>query len=196
MKHLFTLCILVCFCAWGRQAFAQEDFAQFRKRYTFERERFAGTNSSEPKRVELPFDTSTQRYDLTADLNKTLDYIPPKIRITKEIEKRKFEGWRVQIYRGRSREEANRAKKISYEMYPNLTAYMEYSAPTYRVRVGDFLDQSEYQSILKRFKRVFPTAISVPAIITIIVDNRDLIEEQEKEKRDKKDNKKEENDDK
>jgi hypothetical protein len=79
-------------------------------------------------------------------------------------------------------------------MYPNLTAYMEYSAPTYRVRVGDFLDQSEYQSVLRRFKRTFPTAISVPAIITIIVDNRDRIEEEEREKYEKKNNPKEDDD--
>jgi hypothetical protein len=46
---------------------------------------------------------------------------------------------------------------------------MEYSAPTYRVRVGDFLEIYEYQPILKRLKREFPTAVAVPALIEIIV---------------------------
>jgi hypothetical protein len=78
-------------------------------------------------------------------------------------------------------------------MFPNLTAYLEYNAPTYRVKVGDFLDPSEFQSILRRFKRIYPTAISVPAIITLIIDNRERIEEEEKERlkeKEKKDEKK------
>jgi hypothetical protein len=190
MKHLFLLsfCLLL-----GRQGFSQENFSVFRAKYNFEREVYAGNTSSEPKRIELPFDTLVQKADFTKDLNAMLDYVPPKVRYTHEIEKRKFEGWRIQIYRGRSREEANNAKKKSYEMFPNLTAYLEYNAPTYRVKVGDFLDPSEFQSILRRFKRIYPTAISVPAIITLIIDNRERIEEEEKERlkeKEKKDEKK------
>jgi len=153
-------------------AFAQEDFEPYRAKYTFERVRFTGSNTGALQRIDLPFDTTAQTQDFTAYLNKTLDYVPPKPKAEATVKKRKFEGWRIQIYRGKSREEASRARNKSYEMFPNLTPYMEYRAPSYRVNVGDFLDQSEYQPILKKFKRVFPLAIATQAIITIIVDNR------------------------
>ncbi len=182
MKH-FALFLLLL--AVGRQGLAQENYAQYRKTYTFEREKFTGNTASEPKRVELPFDSLVQKAHFTADLNRALDYVPVYVAVMKPIEKKKFEGWRIQIYRGRSREDAINAKKVAYEMYPNLNAYMEYSAPTYRVKIGDFLEQSEYPSMLRRLKRTFPTAISVRAIVTIIIDNRDELEEREKRKRDK-----------
>lgn len=176
-------------CGVGRQGLAQETYAQYRTKYTFEREKYTGNTKSTPQKTTLPFDTLAQKADFTATLNKTLDYVPPIIHVVKPIEKKKFEGFRIQIYRGRNREDAINAKKIAYEMYPNLNAYMEYSAPTYRVKVGDFLEQSEYSTILRRLKRSFPTAISVRAIVTIIIDNRDELEEREKRRREKEKNK-------
>lgn len=173
-------------CGLGRQVLAQENYAQYRNKYSFEREKYTGgSSSSTPKQIELPFDSLVQKAHFTAELNKTLDYVPQIVQVLKPIDKKKFEGFRIQIYRGRNREDAINAKKIAYEMYPNLNAYMEYSAPTYRVKVGDFLEQTEYSSILRRLKRSFPTAISVRAIVTIIIDNRDEIAEREKRKREK-----------
>ncbi len=168
------------------QGLAQEDYSKYRNKYSFEPERFAGTNTGALQRIELPFDTTSQTQHFTAALNTVLDFIPKRERYEKIIEKRRFEGWRIQIYRGKSREEASRARNKSYEMFPNLTPYLSYSAPTYRVNVGDFLEPIEYQSILKKLKRVFPKSIATQAIITIIVDNRDNEKDKEGEDDDKK----------
>ena len=179
--------VLVCLAFGISHAIAQknssamnDDFASYRPQYTFEREQFAGTNTGEVKRMMLPLDTTSQKRDFTAYLNKILDEIPVVATLAKIVEKKKFEGYRIQIYRGRSREEASRARNKSYEMFPNLTPYLEYRAPTYRVNVGDFLEPSEYLPYLKKFKRVFPLALPSPAIITIIVDRREDPQEEKK----------------
>lgn len=175
----FTLLLLFAFSQ--TQGFAQDDFSNYRTKYNFERERFTGTNTGELQKIVLPFDTTIQKQDFTAYLNKTLDFIPKRDKIKIPF-KRNFEGWRIQIYRGKNREDALRARNKSYEMFPNLTPYMVYRAPTYRVHVGDFLDPSEYQSIFKKLKRVFPLAIVTQDIITIIVDTRDDDEPKEEKK--------------
>lgn len=146
-----------------------DDLATYRTKYEYKRESFEGKSKIEE--IILPFDSASQRYDMTLALNKSLDYVYKPAYKT-DFERKKYEGYRVQIYRGRSREEASKARQRSYELFPNLTPYFIYSAPTYRVRVGDFLEAYEYQPVLKRFKKEFPDAISVPDIVNIVIDNR------------------------
>jgi len=158
---------LLCF----QILFAQnEDFSIYRPKYTFERELLK--EKGKVLEITLDSDSLAQKTDITALINKWLDYIPPVYVGIKGNFKR-IEGWRVQIYRGRSREEASKARQRSYEIFPNATPYMMYSSPTYRVRVGDFLEPHEYQALLKRLKRTFPNAVAVPDIVNIVLLKRD-----------------------
>ncbi|MEO1654271.1 MAG: hypothetical protein AAFU64_12060, partial [Bacteroidota bacterium] len=59
------------------------------------------------------------------------------------------------------RELASKARQRCYDLFASkLTPYMTYSAPTYRVRVGDFLEPHEYAPYLKILKAEFPKARS------------------------------------
>lgn len=149
---------------------AQEDFAQYRKHYDYEREVYTGDNPDQILEVYLEYDSTTQKFDITERLHVMLDYIPKVIK--KPYEKKELAGWRIQIYRGRSREAASRARERCYNLFQNrVTPYLTYSAPTYRVKVGDFLERYEYADILKALRREFPDAIPVPDKVNIIVRN-------------------------
>ena len=181
MRYFFTSLFILSNLV-SAKAQVSEDFGKYLVSYYFEREKYIGSDNTKPKEIVIPFDSTVQKSHITQALDTYMDYIPPVVEYRFKQRRQKFEGWRIQIYRGKSREAAQRAKQKSYELFPNLTPYLEYSAPSYRVKVGDFLEPSEYQPVLKRFKRTFPLSLPVPDIITITVE-RD-------EENDKKDNKK------
>jgi hypothetical protein len=170
------LLILLLSIFWGYSAQAQkrppsyeEDFSVYRPKYTFEREMLA--QKGKILIIDLEMDSLAQKTDITLALEQALDYKPVEVVIFTKI--RNIEGWRIQVYRGRSREDASKARQRCYELFPNMTPYMIYSAPTYRVRLGDFLEPYEYQTVLKKLKREFPMAVAVPDIVKVVLQKRE-----------------------
>ncbi|MDX2302417.1 MAG: hypothetical protein NW226_06430 [Microscillaceae bacterium] len=149
----------------------QEDLAQYRNQYTYQKEQYTGSDANRIVDIPLEYDSTTQEYHITFELNKNLDYVYTPVAVRPQHVN--VDGYRIQIYRGRSQVEASRARQRCYELFSTkLTPYMKYQAPTYRVSVGDFLEPYEYQPFLKILKKEFPTAIVVPDIVTIIVQSR------------------------
>ena len=70
------------------------------------------------------------------------------------------EGHRVQLFFG-SREEANKVKTNFLKKYPESKAYMEYQAPNFKVRVGNFRNQLKAEKFLYDIKADFPSAYVV-----------------------------------
>ena len=67
----------------------------------------------------------------------------PRIEIlTKKSEVRRFSGkangYRIQIYNGNDRNEANKIKLNFLRSFPETRAYLTYHNPQFRVRIGDF----------------------------------------------------------
>ncbi len=145
----------------------REDLAQHRVQYPYSPETFEG--NPQTITISLPADTTGFELSITQRLHKVLDTKP--VRYVAPISTGTFDGYRIQIYRGRSREEAERAKASSYRIFPKMSAYMTYSAPNYRVKVGDFLEQTEYIKYYNRLKQEFPTAMIVPDKVQIVVVN-------------------------
>lgn len=91
--------------------------------------------------------------------------IDPKVEslITKRNEQRKangtISGYRVQIYLGSSRSEAQDTRQKFAALHPELESYVIYQQPYFKVRVGDFRSRLEayriYQAIQKEFGSVF-----------------------------------------
>ncbi|NJL13376.1 MAG: SPOR domain-containing protein [Microscillaceae bacterium] len=148
-----------------------EDWSLHRNTYRYVRPQFEGTPTV--LSLHLPYDTTAQKYDLAAMLKRLRDYRPTLFVF--ESKKLQIEGYRIQVYRGRSLKEASQARERSYNLFPNLTPYMFYSAPTYRVRVGDFLEPHEYQPFMKILKREFSQAIAVPDIINVFIEREDRL---------------------
>lgn len=76
--------------------------------------------------------------DTIATQNRTIRYAP---------------GYRVQVYVGNLRQELESAKLLIYQKFPELSAYVSYNQPTYKLKVGDFmrkLDAERYYSSIRQ----------------------------------------------
>ena len=72
---------------------------------------------------------------------------------------RYISGYRIQIYVGNVRQEADAAKSYVYQSFPDLTPYVSYSQPTYRVKVGDFMYRSDAEQYLDQIKEQYSSAV-------------------------------------
>jgi len=146
----------------------KENLKTERVKYSYDIEKFDGEGIV--INIPMGMDSTDFKFYITEALNALLDNpIPKKFGIHRE----EYEGYRIQIYRGRSKNQAVKARRRSYEIFPHLRPYMEYRSPTYRVKVGDFLERYEYVKVFKRLKREFPSAMIVPSIVTVTVDYGD-----------------------
>jgi SPOR domain len=73
-----------------------------------------------------------------------------------------FQGYRIQIFSGNSKEEANKVKSDFYSKYPNMRCYLTYQQPYYKLRVGDYEDQESAKPDAKRLARSYPSSFLVP----------------------------------
>jgi len=89
------------------------------------------------KRLEMVLDTMAKQ-------NKAIRYIS---------------GYRIQIYVGNVRQEADAAKSYIYQSFPDLTPYVSYSQPTYRVKVGDFMYRSDAEQYLDQIREQYSSAV-------------------------------------
>ncbi len=81
--------------------------------------------------------------------------------------KKSFVGYRIQIFTGGSskKEEAFAVKKRFLELFPNERAYVVYTVPDFRVRVGNFRTKIEtiglYKACLKHFPNSYPVKTEI-----------------------------------
>lgn len=149
-----------------------DDLSIHRKKYTYTREKL----DSLQNRVLLvsyvvPDFTWETEYDVTKKIDKILNYVPKKRKYSgQQFKKRVVQGFRIQIYRGRSRNEATKIRSNSFGLLPKYHPYLIYEKPSYRVQVGDFINEQECQSIYQILHRKFPTALIVPAMVNVIVE--------------------------
>ncbi|WP_353722550.1 SPOR domain-containing protein [Dyadobacter sp. 676] len=82
--------------------------------------------------------------DTLAKQNKSIRYI---------------NGFRIQIYVGNVRQEADNAKSYIYQAFPDLNPYVSYTQPTYRVKVGDFMYRSDAEQYLDVIREQYASAV-------------------------------------
>jgi len=75
------------------------------------------------------------------------------------------EGWRVQLLFKAKQKEIMQLKIDFINLYPEIPAYLEYDAPYYRVRVGNFRTKLEAIKIKPQISKNFAGAYPVPEII-------------------------------
>lgn len=76
-------------------------------------------------------------------------------------------GFRVQIYNGSNRGEAQARKVDFIRRFPNIRSYMSYIAPTYRVKVGDFKTRAEAYKLYQQINSIYSPCMVVPDIVEI-----------------------------
>jgi len=103
-------------------------------------------------------------------------YESPSIRLQMEkhmetfAKKEGVHGYRIQIFFGSSKSAQKlateaRAKFIS--TYKDIKAHIEYNAPYFKVRVGDFREQSDALKLLEEIAEEYPEAFVVKDIIEV-----------------------------
>ena len=64
-------------------------------------------------------------------------------------------GFRVQIFSGLDRQRANSEQSNFKSLYPNITSYISYTQPYYRLRVGDFRTRLEAEKFMNELKKYY-----------------------------------------
>lgn len=72
-----------------------------------------------------------------------------------------LKGYRVQVFVG-ERNRANEIKARVAEMYPEVPAEINYLAPNFRVRLGNFRSNLDADRFLRQIKADFANAYIVP----------------------------------
>ncbi len=73
-----------------------------------------------------------------------------------------FQTYTIQVYLGRSREDANLAREKVYRVLPTETPELSYKQPSFRVTVGTYFDRVEAYKTLNVLKTAFAGAMLVP----------------------------------
>ena len=71
----------------------------------------------------------------------------------------KVQGFRAQVFTGNqrlSKDEAFKREKEIKEMFPDLATYVTYTAPFWKLRVGDFRSHEEAYDLKRKLMEAFP----------------------------------------
>lgn len=80
---------------------------------------------------------------------------------------RSVHGYRIQIYNGRDRNEAQQRKIEFIRSHPDTRAYLSYMAPTYRLKVGDFKTREDAIPLYRELTRQYSPCMIVPDIVVL-----------------------------
>lgn len=71
-------------------------------------------------------------------------------------------GFRVQIYVGNERLQAENAKLQINQNFPELSPYLSYNQPTYKLKVGDFMRRIDAERYYSQIKQLIASAMLIP----------------------------------
>jgi hypothetical protein len=115
------------------------------------------------RKQETPkYTTADQPLHVNRRLDMILDTIATRNRYIKHAQ-----GFRIQIYVGNNRQEADAAKVYTYTNYPELNPYTIFASPTYRVKIGDFMTRLDAERYFSLMKDIFPGAMILPEKVEI-----------------------------
>jgi cell division septation protein DedD len=63
-----------------------------------------------------------------------------------------LQGFRIQLLATNNFDEANTTRNMLTAGFPDLWMYLVFEAPTYKIRVGDFVNRAEAKSLLDQFQ--------------------------------------------
>ena len=85
-----------------------------------------------------------------------------KQRLKNPEKETEFPGYRIQVFFGSDRTDANKIKAEFVEKYPDVDVYVVYESPNFKVRVGNFRNKIEAQKLLHDVKQKYDGAFIVP----------------------------------
>lgn len=114
----------------------------------------------------ISINTFAQKAKLTVNNDAYLDTA-----IQKNIDKNKIanviDGYRIQLFSGSERNNANALKTKFLKLYPETPAYLIYQQPYFKLRVGDYRTKIEAQQIFYKLQDDFGQVIIIPDKINL-----------------------------
>ena len=71
-------------------------------------------------------------------------------------------GFKIQIYYSKNRADADKVRSEFDRSYPDMSSQVAYYSPDYRVLVGDYFSKSSASSDIRRLKKNYNSAFSIP----------------------------------
>ncbi len=160
LSLIFTL-ILLSSCITARKAAGpasnySENITKLRP--TFDPSSVIQQDSSKTE-VVMPQDKVPEQ-DVTEELDDILAEI-----IKRNGDIKLIPGYTIQVYSGRSRENADMVKTEIYRKVPDARPKQYFDEPNFKVSVGQYLEKIEAQKSFSELKSHFPQAILIPTKI-------------------------------
>ena len=70
-------------------------------------------------------------------------------------------GYRIQLFSGNERNNANNIKTKFLKLYPDQTAYLAYNQPYFKIRIGDFRTKLDAKLFYNKIKGEFNECIII-----------------------------------
>lgn len=142
-----------------------EDLSKVRPHYSYveqklEKKSVVGNEVSPSKSTTSV--SSSNSADVTRKLDLLLDTLAEQNKAIKYIN-----GYRIQLYVGNVRSEADAAKSYVYTAFQELMPYVTYAQPTYRVKAGDFMYRSDAEHYLEQIRQQYTSAVILPDRVEI-----------------------------
>ncbi len=131
-----------------------EDLSEVRPHFEYLEPVIAGKFQEPSLEKEVIAEKPENTLSVTTKLNKALEATKEQNKSIKYIN-----GFRIQLYVGNVRQDADNAKSYIYRAFPDLVPYMSYSQPTYRVKAGDFMYRGDAQAYLDQIKDQYSSAV-------------------------------------
>ena len=116
---------------------------------------FSGLSYSQTGDIQIKKDAR-----INALVAKQSEVVPPDT-------KTKIKGYRVQLYFDSDRGTINNARSRFIAQYPRVDTYVEYNAPNYYLKVGDFRTRLEAEKIKAAMTAEFPTSFVIEEDINL-----------------------------
>jgi type II secretory pathway component GspD/PulD (secretin) len=163
----FFLLVFLSGCAGSnllsKKSEYREDLSKVRPEFAYQEPVFEISAKSEEK--SAPEKQPAPEITLNATDKQLNQYLKQLSEKNKSI--RYISGFRIQLYVGNIRSEADAAKAYVYQMFEDITPYVTYTQPTYRVKAGDFIYRTDAERYLERIRATYSSAHIMPEKIEI-----------------------------
>lgn len=94
--------------------------------------------------------------DITSELDEVLDSIASGNREIPNLQ------YSILVHNSNSRQAADEARKNVFRVLPDASPTMQFISPSYRIKVGSFIDKVEAYKTLVKLQEMFPNAVIIP----------------------------------
>lgn len=130
----------------------EEDLSTVRPKYEQEQVKKNELEKAENTKEVLSF-TGEEPLNDNMAINMVLGQIKEKNKSLTDAQ-----GFRISIFSGNNRSSFEAAKSYIFQNHPELEIYESYSQPTYKIKVGDFMNRMDAERYYASLVNRFPTA--------------------------------------